>query len=394
MAPEMEPMMPDAGAINSSDLSDLAMDLSVKSAYLSGALSPATASIIECHMRVINSYYSNLIEGNSTLPRDIRAAMAGDYSQDPAKRDRQKESLAHIFVQDKLAEECQAPFWSSDFFVWLHTEFYGRLPESLKVVRSPGGRELRIEPGRFRHGDQNVTVGNHAAPDPMDLDRLMKRFFSAYNPERLKGHNRVIAAMASHHRFLWIHPFPDGNGRVVRLFTDRFLREVGLTTSGIWCLSRGLARSNADYKLALARADYARQGAHDGRGALSQRSLVAFCEFMFKVAIDQVEYMTETLALEGMLGRIRAYIDDRNKGLIPGMKPIKTEASRLLERAFMLGEFPRSEMAEISGLSQPTAKKLVQQMKEEGLLAEQTHRSPLAWAIPEHAERYYFPGLV
>jgi Fic family protein len=56
-------------------------------------------------MAAINSYYSNLIEGNSTRPHEIRAAQRGNYSGDPAKRDLQQESLAHMQVQEWLAEQ-------------------------------------------------------------------------------------------------------------------------------------------------------------------------------------------------------------------------------------------------------------------------------------------------
>lgn len=88
-----------------------------------------------------------------------------------------------------------------------------------------------------------------------------------------------------------------------------------------------------------------------------------------------------------------AYVEDRNRGLVLGLPKIKPEAIRILEKAFMYGEFPRAEMEAISGLGASVTRKLVQQMKEEGLLSETSSRSPLRWAIPEHAERYYFPEL-
>ena len=59
----------------------------------------------------------------------------------------------------------------------------------------------------------------------------------------------------------------------------------------------------------------------------------------------------------------------------------------------MLGEFERKDMEMITGLEKQTARRLVRQLKEEGLLTETTSRSPLRWAIPEHAERYFLPDL-
>ena len=389
----MEPMLPSDAAIEKSVLPDLVLTLERKAAMLSGMIKPAAAAVIEEHMRVINSYYSNLIEGNSTHPRDIRQAMRGDYDSDSVKRDLQRESVAHIQVQCYLAglQISDAYLLSEPCLLDIHRRFYDGMPESLLTVSSDSGADLAVIPGQFRQHD--VQVGRYIPPASSDIPALLKRFAEAYRLDWVRGQKRVIAVMSAHHRLLWIHPFPDGNGRVARLHTDLFLKHIGIGGYGVWCLSRGLARANAEYKAMLARADFPRQGDADGRGALSESHLVAFCEFMLKTAIDQVEYMADMLDLHGMERRIRAYVDDRNKGLIRGLPPLRAEATRLLERAFLLGEFPRAEIAEISGLHLPTARKLVQQLKEEGLLTETSSRSPLRWAIPEHAERYYFPEL-
>jgi Fic-DOC domain mobile mystery protein B len=34
-------------------------------------------------------------------------------------------------------------------------------------------------------------------------------------------------AVRFHHRLVWIHPFPNGNGRLARLATDLLLRQLG-----------------------------------------------------------------------------------------------------------------------------------------------------------------------
>ena len=65
---------------------------------------------------------------------------------------------------------------------------------------------------------------------------------------------RVIGVAAAHHRLLWIHPFLDGNGRVTRLFSHAWLRELGIG-SELWEISRGLARQVDEYKKMLATAE-------------------------------------------------------------------------------------------------------------------------------------------
>lgn len=383
-------MLPRESQLNRTELPDLVRRLDIEAAKLEGALNPITATVIEKHMRVINSYYSNLIEGNSTKPADIRRAMEGRYSQDPEKRDRQLESLAHIHVQDALTRAPMVIF-SSEGLKWIHQQFYSHLPETLWLAQGNAGKTLKVEPGEFR--TQQVTVGHHLPPPPDDIERYLSRFFAVYNTDRLPGTMKLIGAMAAHHRLLWIHPFLDGNGRVGRLFTDALLRDIGVGACGVWCLSRGLAKRNADYKNALERADQPRRGDYDGRGALSESSLIDFCQFMLETAIDQVTYLASLIKPYEMSQRIQAYIRDRNNGLIAGVGKIKPEACELIERAFLYGEVARADFLNQATSSKPTARKLLQQMKNEGLIAETSSRSPLYWAIPDHAEKYFFPDL-
>lgn len=389
----MEPMLPSDAAIDKSSLPNLMLELERKAAMLSGMIKPVTSAVLEEHMQVINAYYSNLMEGNSTQPRDIRKAMRGDYDADSIKRNFQLESLAHVNAQRQIGEIDVSDVYllSEQCFLDIHRILNSEIPKSLCKVASESDESLVVVPGRFRTVD--VQLGWRAPPSNDDIFLYIKRFSDAYRLDWFRGQKQLIAGMSAHHRFLWIHPFLDGNGRIGRLYIDLFLKHIGIGGYGIWCLSRGLARTNVEYKSALARADYPRQGDRDGRGVLSEANLVSFCEYMIKTAIDQVEYMIDILDLQGMEKRIRAYVDDRGKGLIRGMGSLRPEASKLLERAFLLGEIPKSEVAELSGLNLATARKLSQQLKEEGLLTETSSRSPLRWAIPEHAECYYLPDL-
>ena len=226
----------------------------------------------------------------------------------------------------------------------------------------------------------------------------MRKFCDRYRSPHFSGHNRIIAAICAHHRLVWIHPFLDGNGRVARLFTDSALAAAGLSGVGVWCLSRGLARSAGDYKGYLAQADMTRQGDLDGRGALSEKSLIEFCEYMLRAAVDQVEYMSRLLVLGAMDGRIKQYIQARNDGrAVDGegrAVEIKDSAASVLYNAFLDGELQRAKAHELTGMPERSARRLIAQLKKEGLLTETSSRSPLRWAIPEHAEPWYFPGLI
>lgn len=392
---DIAPFIPSDTALANSTLPDKAVALVTGSAKLTGQLSPITLATLERYMAVINSYYSNLIEGNATHPHEIRAAQQGDYSADPAKRDLQLESVAHIKVQQWLRE--QAPsvdtLFTPDFIQKIHYEFYKHVPESLWVIKGEQGVETdKVVPGQWRA--RGVKVGQHIPPEHSQLASLMERFCETYNPKKFSGDRKLIAIMAAHHRFAWIHPFLDGNGRVGRLLTDTALKAIGLESYGAWCLSRGLAKTSTKYKGFLAGADAVRQGDYDGRGGLTEKGLVAFCEYMFDTALDQVNYMNNLLELTQLRARIEGYVRARNDARVLGMKEtLKPSAGIVLYTAFIHGEIERAQAIELCAMPERSARRLLSQLKNEGLLSETSSKSPLRWEIPEHAEEWYFPKL-
>ena len=89
---------------------------------------------------------------------------------------------------------------------------------------------------------------------------------------------------------------------------------------------------------------------------------------------------------------IRQYMNDNRVPAISG--GIKEVAALVLYHAFINGELERPMAYELSSMPDRSARRLFAQLKDEGLLTETSPRSPLRWAIPEHAEPWYFPQLV
>jgi len=389
------PFIPGDSALERSELPDKAVDLSKRSAKLAGLLSPVTLNTLDRYMRVINSYYSNLIEGNATHPHEIRAAQRGEYNGEPAKRDLQLESLGHMMTQQWLSEQSPTldELFQPDFIRAIHQQFYRSMPESLWLIRNHAGDTVdKVIPGEWRK--QLVKVGSHLPPSAESLPTAIAHYCNIYNSSRFRGDRKIIAIMAAHHRFAWIHPFMDGNGRVGRLLTDAALKAAGMESYGAWCISRGLARSATQYKSLLAAADQPQQGAYDGRGPLSEKGLLSFCDYMLTTAIDQVDYISELLDLRSLRKRIDSYIQARNDGRITSMSEgLKPVAALILHTAFMQGEIDRALALEMSGMPDRSARRLLNQLKKDGLLSETSSRSPLRWEIPEHAEPWYFPDL-
>ena len=381
----MEPIMPSEGAA-SAELEDMAVELIRTNAALEARVPPRLKAETARLVRSMNCYYSNLIEGHNTHPRDIERAMAADYAAEPEKRNLQLEARAHIEVQGMIDDgSAPAPAASRRFILWTHAEFCQRLPPELLKVTAPDGRALTVMPGAWR--DDEVDVGTHAAPDALSIDRLISRFEAAYNPNLHSAARKVIAAAAAHHRLLWIHPFLDGNGRVARLFSHAALLSARAGCP-LWSVSRGLARKNSVYKEKLQAADTRRQGNLDGRGTLSEMALVAFCRFFLDVCLDQVSYMAETLDLEKLVVRMRRQVE------------IATVEGRLPEGSFNVlrgllteGDLHRTEAGQLSGFKERKARDVVHELLARGYLVSDGEREPVRLGFPAEALPDWFPRL-
>src|SRR3546814_13537841 len=85
----------------------------------------------------------------------------------------------------------------------------------LWVENPDTGEKIEVVPGQLRTRD--VRVGRHIPPLHSALPAYLARFDQAYSSPTLSRLRQIQAVGAVHHRFLWIHPFLDGNGRVARL---------------------------------------------------------------------------------------------------------------------------------------------------------------------------------
>lgn len=384
----MNPLFPEGDGI----LVELAIDLIKKSAKLSEALHPITRSAIARLIEPMNSYYSNLIEGHNTNPLDIEKALNRDYSTEPKKRALQLESRSHVRIQKLMKEKLKEENYnvcSSDFIKWLHKEFYNDMPIEFRSTLTKSGKKLDVTPGEFRGGE--VEVGAHICPEAASLDRFMAAFSEAYNPEKISdATKRIIGIAASHHRLAWIHPFQDGNGRVVRLYSEALFIKEEIDGNGLWSISRGLAIHNKDYYSALHNADHERQGDYDGRGNLSNKFLLEFCVFFLKTAIDQVSFMSKLIEIDSSLERISNYID-----LMTVRKGFKPEAKFILQEAFLKGKVGRGEVLRLTGKKESTARRIMKDLINEGLLKEKPGEFKKALYInfPVKVAPYLFPKL-
>jgi Fic family protein len=195
-------------------------------------------------------------------------------------------------------------------------------------------REGDRTPGAYRQGNVVISGADHVPPDVSSVQLLMTELLDFVNKEDAPKYDLLKIALA-HHRFAWIHPFSNGNGRVVRLFTYALLLKYGfnvneggrvLNPTAVFCNDRELYYTN------LAKADC---GDDAGLEAWSLYVLKGIHTELLKV--DQLTRY-DTLKTRILLP---ALTWSRSRGLID------EDSEKLLRLAVNKGEFKARDIEEV-----------------------------------------------
>jgi len=381
----MEPLVLSAGSKHRPALNDLAIELATVSAGFRRSMPGGVISALADLVRAMNCYYSNLIEGHDTHPVDIERALKKDYSDDPLQRNLQLEAEAHVTVQRWIdAGGLENRATTTNAILEVHRRFCELLPEELLVVEHPTSKEkLPVIPGELRQHD--VKVGTHVPVSAGALRRFLTRLDEVYS--KLGKSETILATAAAHHRLAWIHPFLDGNGRVIRLMSCAMLLDT-LDTGGIWSIARGLARNVEEYKRQLANCDMQRRNDLDGRGNLSEEALAQFTRFFIETCIDQVKFMEELVQPEKLRTRIKLWVDE-----LIETGALHEKSGLVLDAILYRGEIPRGEVASLLGASTRTASRVVAGLVDQGVVTAKSSKAPLHITFPARLASRWMPGL-
>ncbi len=91
--------------------------------------------------------------------------------------------------------------------------------------------------GKIRNNGVKVSGSKSAFPLPVEIHFLLDEFFTWYQKEK-KGVHPVELSALVHLKFVSIHPFSDGNGRMSRLLMNSVLHKHGYPMLNIKYISR------------------------------------------------------------------------------------------------------------------------------------------------------------
>lgn len=140
-------------------------------------------------------------------------------------------------------------------------------------------REGDATPGTYRMIAVRISKSDHLPPDAVQVPDYMQELVRFMKEEHSSKYDLIKVALV-HHRFSWIHPFGNGNGRVVRLLTYALLVKYGfnvraagrlLNPTAVFCNDR------EKYYAMLAVADTG-----------STSALEAWCEYVLRGILEEV----------------------------------------------------------------------------------------------------------
>jgi Fic family protein len=203
------------------------IDLKIKELDSLGEISIESNKLLQKKIRLEFNYNSNHIEGNTLTYGQTELLLLHDRSVGNAKVSDLEEMKAHdLALKDilELSKDVERPLTESYIKelnkIILVQPFY-------KDAVAPDGSSTRkkIEIGQYKSMPNSVRLKNgevHEYASPEETPAKMRDLMEWYNSNYGKVHP-VQLASEFHYKFVCIHPFDDGNGRVSRLVMNYIL---------------------------------------------------------------------------------------------------------------------------------------------------------------------------
>jgi Fic family protein len=274
-----------------SKLTDLVIELDhLRKKRFGGTTHPHVFFQLKSIFQTLESIGSARIEGNNTTISEFIETKLEDrkYINEQIQEIRNIEESINFIDEDTENIKLGRIFISD-----LHKMI-------VKDLTPPPHGEGDKSPGIYRNYSVEIKGASHKPPETQQqIESYMQELFDFLNDSHSPKYDLLKMALA-HHRFMWIHPFGNGNGRVGRLFTYALLVKAGfnvhvgriLNPTAVFCIDRN------EYYKHLSEAD---SGLDEG--------LISWCTYVLeglKSEIDKIDmlldytYLKESILLPAL----------------------------------------------------------------------------------------------
>jgi Fic family protein len=318
---------------------------------LYGTTSPELFFDLKTIFQMMESLGSSRIEGNRTTIADLVDARI----EDSRGTDEKLTEIANIERATEFIEKNVQP---GDEITHAH------IREAHKIVvnglKLPPAGEGDKTPGQYRSEDVRIAGAEHVPPQYADVLGHMDELIAFVN-EGTGDQYRFLRTAVAHHRFTWVHPFRNGNGRTVRLLTYAMLIQNGFNVADGRIINPGAVFfSNRDlYNQMLAAAD---NGSDDG--------LLHWSRYVLQGLLREFNKIDRLLDIDDLRDRI----------LIPAIKTCtgRGEIDKTEEKILVLAArkqvIAAKDVYALLKKTYQTAQRRMRALREKKLLCESIHR--------------------
>lgn len=163
--------------------------------------------------RVEWTYNSNAIEGNTLSLIETKVVMEDGLTIGGKRLQEHFEVINHSeaisYIEDQVTQTAELD------------------ERTLKTIHHLILKNIDDEnAGRYRSINVRISGSQHEPPHFLQVENAMQELFDWYNQEKDRLHPVELAALF-HFKFVYIHPFADGNGRTARLLMNLILMSHG-----------------------------------------------------------------------------------------------------------------------------------------------------------------------
>jgi len=180
---------------------------------LSGSAAPWYFYQLKHIFHWLESLGSARIEGNHTTIADyIEHEIDGDAGSTESLLEIENIAEAIKYVEAVVEKDFEI---TTRFIFDLHS-----------IIVKGLDREGDKNAGAYRKHNVTIAGANHIPPEHLHVRELIDELLAFIKKDDLDQYDLIKTALF-HHRFTWIHPFGNGNGRVVRMLNYALLIKYG-----------------------------------------------------------------------------------------------------------------------------------------------------------------------
>jgi Fic family protein len=300
-----------------SDLANIILDLEkLRTKQLGGNVPPYIFFQLKDIFHILETLGSARIEGNNTTLSEYVEKIIED-----GVKDENSDEIRNLENAIKFIEE------NTDETTILNRAFISDIHKIItNNLTPPPNGEGSKSPGELRNYNVSIKQSRHTPPEYIVLQEYFEKFINFINSAHKEQYQLLMVAIA-HHRFEFIHPFDNGNGRMGRLLNYAFLIKLGFQVkAGRIINPSSVFYSDRDqYYNMLSTAD-----------SLEDNDILLWCEYFLLGLKNEIEKIDSLLNKEYVNKEI----------LLPTLK-IAREAKQITEQEFKILDYliNKDEMA-------------------------------------------------